>query len=783
MLVRRNTNFTALGSWLGIIFLLFLVPACSDDNPGSTNTIDKLLKPVPLASLQLQQVNDCAELKSYVSTSLINRYTSIPDYGYYSCPSNRDGGGGIDSGVPETAGPSTGDEANLSNDGSSPSAPTPDDVSDTNNQVVGVHEGDIVKTDLQGNMYILTGRHFMIAKGFPPKDMTTIAKIDLGARGLNLFLDKENHRVTILARHDTPFYITDTARSSTDDASSLIYPKPEQDYTAVIFYDVSIPSKPKVIDQIQMRGNFREGRRIENRLHLVSSHYLRVTPLTDDPEFIDLNQTFIKVVNKAKCDSPNEDINNNPDVTLAQNNLSEKIKSLIDAIDPATYLPDANRITDGTAEPIPYLACNNINHPAVNMSLGLQIITSIDTDGANMAATGIVNNSHITYASKNSLYLVENSRNWWWRLPNNERPTSQSAIYKFAISKEAPSYVATGRVDGYINNQFSLSEQEYDGKNLLRIASTQDDFFPVDENNPTDWRRVQTNHLSVLGEDGAGQLSIVGEVRNFAPDENIRSARFIGNRGFVVTFRNIDPLFTFDLRNPATPTLMGELTIPGFSSYMHPYDDNHLITIGREGGENGLGTGNDMQLQLVDVSDMTAPKVIHKYTPDAPRSWSWSAAEYDHKAFTFYKPANLLAIPLQVSPSFTDQYFSGVVAYEITLATGFKELGRVDHSDLAFDYYCNDNPALIYPYTEDCKSGWYFQWAAPRRSVVMTDTESVYLYTLSDVGLKASSTRDLPTTLGSIVFPPQPYPWWYYGNNAGGVAESIGEVDTGIVTN
>jgi len=771
MLIRKSTHFMANYKWLGLLILTLFVPACSENNstPESSEPIsEKLTQRVPLAALRLQKANDCGELKNYISTSLIKRYTSIPRHSYYSCSS---GGGAAPA-------PVTNDETNLSGDATDDSSRTPADVSDTNNQVAGVNEGDIVKTDQQGNMYILSGRHFIVAKGFPPHDLSTLAEIDLGAHGLNLFLDKENQRVTILARYSEPVYVTDDAASASDESLTVIYPEPGRDYTTAIFYDISTPSEPEVIEQIQMRGHFREGRRIEDRLHLVSSHYLQTDALYQDSEFIDLQKKFNDTVNAVKCDTPNGEVENNPAVIQAQKNLSEKIENIINAIDPTDYLPDAKRIIGDTSEPVPYLACNDINHPEVNMSLGLQIITSIDTDGTNLAATGIINNSHIVYASKNNFYLAENSQNWWWILPNNEWPTSQSVIYKFAISKDAPSYVATGRVDGYINNQFSLSEHEYNDKGMLRIASTQDDFFRVDDGDNSEWQRVQTNHLSILDDDGAGQLNIVGEVRNFAPDENIRSARFMGERGFVVTFRNVDPLFTFDLSNPASPTIVGELTIPGFSTYMHPYDDNHLVTIGRAGGENGIGVGSGMQLQLVDVSDMSKPEVIHKFTPDMPQSWSWSAAEYDHKAFTFYKPANLLAIPLQVSPANAKEYFSGVAAYEITVASGFKELGRVDHSDLAFDYYCREESSLAAPYAEDCRNGWYVQWAAPRRSVVMTDTENVYLYTISDIGLKAASTQDLSTTLGSIVFPPQPYPWWYYGYNGRGIAVTDQNTDT-----
>jgi len=754
MRLRKKTHLMAWHKWLGLLALVLLIAACSNDNFDAENLesdAGQLTQPVPLAALRLQRVNNCNEFKNYISTSLVKRYTSIPRYRYYSCSSGGD--------VPEPIFSGITDEAGLSGDSSN----TPNDVSDTNNQVAGVNEGDIVKTDNQGNMYIVSGRHFIIAKGFPPHDLSTLVKIDLGAHGLNLFLDKENQRVTILTRYDEPVYITDRP-SVTDESLTAIAPRPERNYTTAVFYDVSNPSKPEVIDHIKMRGSFREGRRIEDRLHLVSNHYLQTAALHEDAEFIDLQKKFNDVVNSVKCDDADGEIENNPDVVQAQKNLGAKIEDIINTIDPTNYLPDAKRIIDGTPEPVPYLACNNIHHPEVNMSLGLQIITSINTDGTNLAATGIINNSHIVYASQNNLYLAENSWSWWWTLPNNERPTSQTAIYKFAISKDAPSYVATGRVDGYINNSFSMSEYEYDGKDMLRVATTQDDFLRTNDDSATpDWQRVQTNHLSILDDDGAGQLNITGEIRNFAPNENIRSARFIGKRGFVVTFRNVDPLFSFDLSNPASPVLTGELTIPGFSTYMHPYDDNHLITIGRVGGEGGIGVGNGMQLQLVDVSDMSKPEVIHKLTPDAPQGWSWSAAEYDHKAFTFYKPANLLAIPLQISPNHSKEYFSGIVAYEISVASGFKELGRVDHADLAFDYYCQKDSPLIYPYTEDCKNGWYVQWAAPRRSVVMTDTENVYLYTISDMGLKAASTKDLSTTLGSITFPPQPYPWWHYG--------------------
>jgi uncharacterized secreted protein with C-terminal beta-propeller domain len=749
--------------------------ACTASNGSGDNNADKLPQRVPLAQLQLQQAEDCSDLKDYITQSLIQQYASIPRYvEYYACPPL---GGGMGGGPPSTAAPLPGDQSNQAGGGSgsassNDAAPVPGDVSDTNNQELGVNEGDIVKADDAGNIYVLTGRHFIVADGFPPQNMNELARIDLGGRGLNLFLDKANQRVVVLARYDRPYYITDTQPTAADEAVSAIYPKPEQDYTVVLFYDVSTPAAPKLTDQLQLQGYFRDGRRIDNRLHLVSNHYLRPTGLYEDAEFWSLRNEFINAVYQAHCNDPRADVATLPAVIDAQNKLKAKITNVVAAVDPSTYTPDAYRVSNGNTEPVPYLACRNIHFPQVKSSLGLQLITSVDTDGANLQAAGIVNNSYITYVSQNNLYLAETSRNWWWRAPNGAGPAEETAIYKFAISGDAPQYVATGSIDGYVNNQFSLSEYN----DVLRVATTQNDFVVTTDGQ---WQSVRKNHLSVLSDNGNGGMDIVGEVRDFAPGETIRSARFLGDRGFVVTFRSVDPLFTFDLTNPKDPQLKGELTIPGFSTYMHPYDESHLITIGRAGGIGGTGTGNGVQLQLVDVSDMANPKVVASHVPDMPSGWSWSSAEYDHKAFTFYKPTNVLAIPMQVYPSISADVFSGVAAFKVTLADGFTELGRVDHSDLAYEYYCLNNPLLISSYDQYCSDGNYFQWAAPRRSIVMTDVDAnsnvidVYLYTLSDVGLKASSIYAISNTLGSLTFPPQPYPWWYFGYYPVGVTDPV----------
>lgn len=746
-----------------VFVALIASTACnfSDLTPAAGNTTPEQpyqTQLVPLSSLELKQSADCSDLKAYIKKSLIKTYTTIPHYQYCSMPRPvlGEGSGGAAGGDVLGTAPATGDIAT-----GSPKAAAPDGVSDTNNQEAGVNEGDIVKNDEAGNVYILSGRHLIIAKGFPPQELTTLKEVDLGARGLDLFLDRANNRLVVIAREETPYYITDPVPLAAD-AIAIRAPERSVEYSIAIFLDVADPANPVVLEQFQFKGYFREGRRIDGRLHLISNYYLQLDNLYNDPDFRALQSQFWTAINDAACADKGlvgEDLASDPGVQLAQANLGDKISAVVDTMNPQDYLPDALRNNAGVLEPIPYLSCQDIHHPDVDMNLGLQVVSSVDTDGANLSAAGIINNAWITYASADNLYLADTSAGWWWASDTNQPPTSQTAIYKFSISSGKPQYVATGRVDGYAKDQFSFSE--YDG--VLRVATTQNDsIVSYDDTGQQIWSRHLNNHLFVLQDNAAGKLNVIGGVRDFVADETIRSARFFGNKGFVVTFRNIDPLFAFDLSQANNPKLMGELTLPGFSTYIHAYDDNHIMTIGRAGGVGGTGVGNGLQLQLLDIRNIANPVLLHSYTPNTVAGWSWSDAEYDHKAFTFYKPANLLAIPMMVTPSYSSEVFNGIVAFNVTLESGFSELGKVDHADLSKDYYCGST-SLRPEYITDCSNGWYVSWAAPRRSVVMTDTDNVYLYSISDIGMKVSATSDLSSTIASILFPSQPYPWWYFG--------------------
>jgi len=769
MLIHPNVQW--LFKFILVVSLVNLITACGSRDSSQNISPDNSLK-VPLSEIVLESSSDCAQFKTYVTDSLVKKFTHIPQHPYYNCGLTSENPAPVDNGTVEGNPPATNDPLA----GGAVSAPTsgPDGVSQTNNQEQGVNESDMVKVSAaDGTLFIGHGSFLIIAKAFPPQNMLTLNEIDLGEQVINLFYDETNQRLIAMSRHNEPVLIlaSQSPQVAVAPITDGFAPTPILPETNVSIFNVVNPAQPILLEKLSIEGFYSDSRRIDNRLHLVTRNYSNPIDVYTDSEFVTLKEEFNTAVQNVACADPSmynpTAVENDPTVIAAKSNLSAKITSMVAAVDVNTFLPKAKRgITTEQTEISQFLQCTDVHFPETKSSLGMQVITSMNTDGSNIAAAAIVNNSWLTYVSQSHLYMAEGSNFWWRESPNID----QTAIHKFSISNSKPQYMATGLVDGHVNNTFSMSEYQ----SVLRIATTQTDFENSDPSIGL-WMPMFKNHLTILADDGAGKLNKLSEIRNIAVGETIRSARFIKERGFIVTFRNIDPLFTFDLSDPNKPVLKGKLDIPGFSSYIHPYDDNHLLTIGREGGENGQGTGNDMQLQLFDVTNMEKPIKIKSFTPNLLKGYSWSSAQYDHHAFTYYTDAKLLAIPVQISPqSSSDLPFSGIIAFKVTVENGFEEVGRVDHSDLALQYYCVDN-TVIDSLNYYCSSGLYAAWATPRRSVVMTSGPSVYLYTISDVGLKAGEISDLNTNLGSLVFPPQYYPWYVGDILASGGGTGIAE--------
>jgi inhibitor of cysteine peptidase len=244
-----------------------------------------------------------------------------------------------------------------------------------------------------------------------------------------------------------------------------------------------------------------------------------------------------------------------------------------------------------------------------------------------------------------------------------------TAIYRVHINENTLTFEAQGKVPGYVLNQYSMDE--YNG--YFRLATT-------------GWTNgVQQNNVYVLNM----SLAVVGSLENLATGENLHSARFMGDKCYLVTFVKTDPLFVIDLSQPNAPKKLGELHIPGYSDYLHPYDETHLIGVGKEtveASEGDFAWYQGLKLSLFDVSNVNEPKQLSNYTigdrgTDSP-------VLSDPKAFLFDKSRNLLVIPVElaeidktaVAPS-PDAYgtfvWQGVYVFRLTLNDGFVLRGRV----------------------------------------------------------------------------------------------------------
>ncbi|MFY0539424.1 beta-propeller domain-containing protein [Nannocystis pusilla] len=189
----------------------------------------------------------------------------------------------------------------------------------------------------------------------------------------------------------------------------------------------------------------------------------------------------------------------------------------------------------------------------------------------------------------------------------------------------------------------------------------------------------------MLSEHGS-QLVELGRVDNLAPSEDIRSVRFRGDIGFVVTFKKTDPLFVLDLADPAAPSIKGELKIPGYSTYMHLMDDDHLLTMGYDADDQGdFAWFQGLQLQVIDVADLAHPEVLDKEVIGTRGSTSDAAT--DHLAFTYFKARDLLAVPMTICEGGSGgdygdiMTFSGLLVYRVTVDGGFELLGGVPHEE------------------------------------------------------------------------------------------------------
>lgn len=602
------------------------------------------------------------------------------------------------------------------------------DYSGTNNQEPGVDEADSTKTDGR-TLFVLDNNTFMMLAipAYGSIDGGAAARIEGSA--LEMLIHKESPG----GRADRAIVFS-TLYPGALPATHPLYPvigtAPEPAAHDSRLYRTSVLTKITVLDlqgadapqvsrEFYVEGTYQTARLIESFVHMASYAWMDVPGLVYWPDLPDLYYAIKSPALRSLI------WNEAAARAIAANDAVINRLSLQDLVPRWYELAGSTLIEHDSAAG----DCGNFSIAEDGVSRGYTSILSLDlvADTMQLDDQHIVSNWSTVYASDDTLLLAEPSNAAWWYTVNSAFEEATN-IHTFILDNGTSLYAGSGRVDGTVGSQFCLSE--YDG--TVRVAATTNAWGRWWSQTPAE----PENHVYVLTPADNGSLSIAGHLGGIAQGESIWAARFIGTKGYLVTFRNMDPLWTIDLSNPSAPAVIGEIQVPGVSTYIHPIADDRLLTIGYGGDENGLD--GSIMVSLFDVSDFSTPLMIDNLTLFADQSdnnsstWGYSEAACEHKAFQYWEPEQLLAVPLSASTSSWDgsgnwsySYISKLMLIKVDPAAGFTIHGTVDHS-----HYYNS--------AADC----YWSNQDIRRSIFMGE----YLYALSDRAVTVNLTDNMTET-------------------------------------
>jgi uncharacterized secreted protein with C-terminal beta-propeller domain len=489
--------------------------------------------------------------------------------------------------------------------GAEPGGSVPE-FSGTNTQEISVDEPDILKTDGK-RVFAVTDRTLRVidvASG------TVTGTLALEGMGHKLLL-RGDRLLAISAKGVSPVFAPGRPDVSTSPASGA---------DATIVTEIDVSGAPKVMRTMEVPGTFVDARQNGATARLVIDAQQR--PIVPPPG------------------EPVEDAVENAGLgkILGHTTLRSKL---------------SGRTFKRNLTP-----CKAVARPAQFSGLGVLAILTIDLDRGmySLDRDGVMAGAQVVYGSEGSLYVA--SRRYQPAIENGTSVPEgvKTEIHRFDVTDPSKTvYRATGTVPGFVLNNYALSE--FDGK--LRVATTEE---PVWFNGAQQGEQQST--VTVLDQVDK-KLVRIGSVTGLGKGERIYAVRFMGDTGYVVTFRQVDPLYTLDLSKATDPKVVGELKIPGYSAYLHPVGDGRLLGIGRE--------GNAVQASLFDVSNLASPQRLAQYGfgPGA------TPVEEDPHAFLYWAKSNLAVIPLD---AYGSAPFRGAEGLRIGANT-LTSAGRIAHSN------------------------------------------------------------------------------------------------------
>ncbi|MDD4678835.1 MAG: beta-propeller domain-containing protein [Tissierellia bacterium] len=475
------------------------------------------------------------------------------------------------------------------------------DSSDTNVQVEGVQEGDIIKNDGK-YIYINTSRGLKTIDSNPvaPKIVNTIPVPE--NTGISEIFTAGN-KLIVIGQNNYYHIMNEVEAMDTSIKPSIMPSRYYEDRTNVLIYNIENIEKPVLEREYLFDGNYLSGRVIDDSFYLVNNKYLNLGYRYYDNKDIDIPLPYYT------------DVLNYEDYEFGYDEIK--------------YFP--NYINTRYMYIIGIDLKDTLSKPDVDVYLG-----GTDT----------------IYVSKENLYaaVADYSYDYEIRQLEEFRPeyTTSTVIYKFGLKDGKIGTAVQGEVPGTIINQFSMDEHN----NNFRIATTTDDM----------WSGKSKNNVYILDE----SLKALGKLEGLAEGERIYSTRFAGDRMYMVTFRQVDPLFVIDTSNPRAPELKGMLKIPGYSTYLHMVDENHILGFGYDTEENQWGgtVNGGLKISMFDVSNVNKPK--ETFTEIIGKSGSYSELLYNHKALMFSLNKGLMAFPVNRASENYKSDFSGAYVYNVS---------------------------------------------------------------------------------------------------------------------
>ncbi|HLG25903.1 MAG TPA: beta-propeller domain-containing protein, partial [Candidatus Gracilibacteria bacterium] len=404
------------------------------------------------------------------------------------------------------------------------------DYSTTNIQVEGVDEADVIKNDGK-YIYIIKSNTVRVVEAYPAENMKELVTFTLGEEGESFYPTEmyvDGNQMTVIGSVSRSYEPVIEDSATTTSAEKLAYyPYYYVNRTKVFVVDMTDRTKPKVTRSVEFDGSYNTSRKVGSTLYIIMNEYPNY--------YYPLYYTETGAVY--------------PDIA------------------PDTFVPNMMDSAEGSERLV--VPCNEILIMPKPESFNYIVAAAVPLSDTTKKVSSevLVGDAQNVYASKTGLYVASTDWSTGIYRPYGDYGT---AVYRFLLGDGTIDFDGRGKVPGTILNQFSMDEYN----DSFRIATTKNEFVEGSQIN---------NNLYVLD---TANMDIEGKLENIAPGEKIYSTRFLGDRGYMVTFKRVDPLFVLDLSDPKNPKLEGKLKVPGYSTYLHPYDENHLIGFGNEVDES-----------------------------------------------------------------------------------------------------------------------------------------------------------------------------------------------------